>query len=256
MRSPDLVGKLTNPLCVLLGHRGEIVTGTAVVQNPSVTNALGRGAAASAARRAEQKAANRAKLIAAARKVFAEKGLGEATARDIVRHTDLATGTFYNHFRDKEEVFRALLEELSARARDAVRAERQAGETLERRLENAYRAYFTLVAEERDLFLVMRRNAGVVATMTDEGLFGGAVAELFEDLADWRDAGQFPNVDIDYLASSMVAVGFQVANRLVERDPPDAAAAARFCTQLFLGGIPALATRTGSRARKRASVSR
>jgi AcrR family transcriptional regulator len=58
--------------------------------------------AAAAGRREERKAENRAKLLAAARKVFAEKGLGAATARDIVRETDLATGTFYNYFRDKE----------------------------------------------------------------------------------------------------------------------------------------------------------
>ena len=36
-------------------------------------------------RREERKAQNRAKLLAAARKVFAEKGVGAATARDIVR---------------------------------------------------------------------------------------------------------------------------------------------------------------------------
>ena len=68
---------------------------------------------ATAGKREERKAQNRAKLLTAARKVFAEKGLGAATARDIVRETDLATGTFYNYFDSKEEVFTALLEELS-----------------------------------------------------------------------------------------------------------------------------------------------
>ena len=68
--------------------------------------------ATAAGRREERKAQNRAKLLAAARKVFAEKGLGAATARDIVRETDLATGTFYNYFDSKEEVFLALIEEL------------------------------------------------------------------------------------------------------------------------------------------------
>ena len=58
--------------------------------------------AGAAGKREERKAANRAKLLAAARKVFAEKGLGAATARDIVRETDLATGTFYNYFDSKE----------------------------------------------------------------------------------------------------------------------------------------------------------
>src|SRR5918998_6702775 len=75
-------------------------------------------------RREERKAQNRTKLLEAARKVFAEKGLGEATARDIVRETDLASGTFYNYFTDKEDAFRALLAEMSERSRAIVRPPR------------------------------------------------------------------------------------------------------------------------------------
>src|SRR5687768_5526310 len=78
-----------------------------------------------AGRRQERKAQNRAKLLDAARKVFADKGFGEATARDIVRETDLASGTFYNYFRDKDDAFRALLEEMSERARAIVRTQRR-----------------------------------------------------------------------------------------------------------------------------------
>src|SRR5438270_12939483 len=99
-------------------------------------------------RREELKAQNRAKLLAAARKVFAEKGLGAATARDIVRETDLATGTFYNYFEDKHDVFRALLAEHGEKARKAARAQRRQPErTVEERLFGAYRAYFELVVE-------------------------------------------------------------------------------------------------------------
>src|SRR5690349_22016891 len=94
-------------------------------------------------RREERKARNRQKLLEAARKVFAEKGLGEATARDIVRETDLASGTFYNYFSDKEDAFRALLEEMAERSRALVRAQRrEPGFTVEERVANAYRAYF------------------------------------------------------------------------------------------------------------------
>src|ERR687885_417694 len=89
-------------------------------------------------RREERKAHNRAKLLDAARRVFAQKGLGEATARDIVRETDLASGTFYNYFRDKEDAFRALLEEMAERSRAIVRAQRRQPErTVEERVGNA-----------------------------------------------------------------------------------------------------------------------
>ena len=192
-------------------------------------------------RREETKAQNREKLLAGARRVFARKGLGEATARDIVRETDLATGTFYNYFDSKEDAFRALLEQLSTKARDAVSAQRtRPGTSLEERIHGAYRAYFELAVEDAELFAVFRRNAGVIAMMPDEGLFEAGVADLFADLLDWAGEGRLRRVDFDYLATAMVGTGFQVATHLVERDPPDVEGAARFCTRLFMGGIPAL----------------
>src|SRR3954467_14372155 len=94
---------------------------------------------ATAGRREERKAQNRAKLLEAARKVFAEKGYGEATARDIVRETDLATGTFYNYFEDKQDVFMALLEEMGDKGRAIAREQRlDSGASLEQRVENAF----------------------------------------------------------------------------------------------------------------------
>jgi AcrR family transcriptional regulator len=196
---------------------------------------------AGAGRREERKAQNRAKLLEAARKVFAEKGLGEATARDIVRETDLASGTFYNYFRDKEDAFRALLEEMAQRSRALVRAQRrEPGATVEERVANAYRAYFEWAVEESELFQVFRRNAGAIALMPDSGLFEMGIIELFEDLRDWSAAGDLPDVDLDYLATATVAIGFQVATHLVDRDPPDVDGATRFCTRMFMGGVRSL----------------
>jgi AcrR family transcriptional regulator len=194
-----------------------------------------------AGRREERKAQNRAKLLEAARKVFAEKGLGEATARDSVRETDLASGTFYNYFRDKEDAFRALLEEMAERSRALVRAQRQApGASVEERVANAYRAYFEWAVEETELFLVFRRNAGAIALMPDSGIFEMGIIELFEDLRDWSQAGDLPDLDLDYLATATVAIGFQVATHLVDREPPDVDGATRFCTRMFMGGVRAL----------------
>ncbi|MEA2398639.1 MAG: hypothetical protein QOK25_2195 [Thermoleophilaceae bacterium] len=193
-------------------------------------------------RREERKAQNREKLLAAARRVFAEKGLGEATARDIVRGTDLATGTFYNYFSSKEDAFRAVLEEFAARARASARAHRrEPGATLEDRIYGAYRSYFALTVEDREMFAVFRRNAGAIAMMNDEDVFEIGTSELFEDLEEWARAGDLPGIDLHHLATAMVGTGFQMATHLADREPPDVDAAARFCTGLFMGGIRELA---------------
>ena len=59
------------------------------------------------------------------RDVFAEEGYGAVGVRDIIRRTDLASGTFYNYFPDKEAIFRALVEDTGAEARRRVRAARR-----------------------------------------------------------------------------------------------------------------------------------
>jgi AcrR family transcriptional regulator len=196
---------------------------------------------ANGGRREERKAQNRAKLLEAARKVFAEKGYGEATARDIVRETDLASGTFYNYFNDKQDAFMALLDEMSEKGRALVRTQRQeSGRSLEERVANAYRAYFEWAVSEHDLFEVFRRNASVIALLPDREPFELGISELIEDLTAWAEAGDIPTADFDYLAIAGVGMGFQIATHLVEGDPPDLDGATRFCTRMFMGGVRAL----------------
>ena len=65
------------------------------------------------------------------------------------------------------------------------------------------------------------------------------ISELLEDLTDWEAAGMLPALDFDYLATASVAIGFQIATHLVDREPPDVEHT-RFCTRMFLGGVRAL----------------
>lgn len=200
---------------------------------------------AQAGRREERKAQNRAKLLAAARKVFAEKGFGEATARDIVRETDLATGTFYNYFRDKEEVFQALLKEFSERVEEVTGASRRdTSLSLEERVETGALAFYRVVAEDAELFHVLRRN-NVFAILPAQTVFPEGMAEFSRDLDIWRREGDLPGVDLDYLSSAIAGAAVQVANRMVERDPPDPEEAARFMSKAVIGLIGSLTSGDG-----------
>ena len=110
-------------------------------------------------RRQATKQANREAIVAAAREVFADLGYGAATVRDIVRRTDLATGTFYNYFPDKEAVFRALLEKSARDVREVVRAARRSAPDAEAFVREGFRAYFEFLASDRTMFEIIRRNA-------------------------------------------------------------------------------------------------
>src|SRR5690606_41191832 len=50
-------------------------------------------------------------ILNAARDCFAQKGYDQVTVRDIISKTNLASGTFYNYFTDKESIFRAILDD-------------------------------------------------------------------------------------------------------------------------------------------------
>ena len=191
--------------------------------------------------RTQQKRENRAKLVAAARKVFAEKGFGTATARDIVRETDLATGTFYNYFDDKEDAFRAVFDEWAEEARSTAREKRlQPGIDLERRIHDSYCAYFELVVADPEMFEVLRRNADAIAMLGTEDLFAEAVRELVEDMRQWVAEGQLP-AEIEpwlpYIARSLAGGAFQIAAHMADEGVSDVDATARFCTRLMLDGL-------------------
>jgi AcrR family transcriptional regulator len=66
-------------------------------------------------------ARNRARLIAAARAVFAERGL-DATLDDIAARAGVGTGTAYRHFDDKYELAAELLGEATQQLLDDARA--------------------------------------------------------------------------------------------------------------------------------------
>ena len=67
--------------------------------------------AAATGKREQTKTLNRQTILNAARHVFATTGYGPATVRGIIRATPLASGTFYNYFKSKAEVYQATLDE-------------------------------------------------------------------------------------------------------------------------------------------------
>jgi AcrR family transcriptional regulator len=188
-------------------------------------------------RREATKAANRAAILAAGLEVFGELGYGAAGVRDIVRRTDLAAGTFYNYFPDKESIFRALVEDTGAEAGRRVAAARAQARSAEGFIADAFRAYFAFIVEDRARFAFMRRNAGTIRLLFDDLVLPEVTQALVADLQGAIDRGDLPAVDLEYAAHAMIATGLELGARLIEREPPDVEGATRFAAGLFLGGL-------------------
>jgi AcrR family transcriptional regulator len=188
-------------------------------------------------KRERTKQANRAAILVAAREVFAELGFGAASVRDIVRKTDLATGTFYNYFPDKESVLRAVVEEAAGEARVRVQEARRNGRTLDAFVRDGFRAYFDYLIEDRLTSAMLSRNAGTIRAMFDEPSLVAGVEELAADLRAGVAAGLIPDHDVEYMAASMVGAAFEVGARMLDSDDPDPARATEFVSGLFVAGL-------------------
>ena len=130
----------------------------------------------------------RKQLIESTLQLVLDKGYDAISIQDITDRADLGRGTFYIHFKDKEEVvwtaFREMFQEL----------EQDAHRKLDRRLPQV--EYFGLAnifshaAEHRDLYRVMfgRQGSAVLAARAQDFL-----ASVF--LADIRNAPEPPEVN-------------------------------------------------------------
>ncbi len=204
-------------------------------------------------KRERTKTHNRHTILEAARHVFANLGYGATTVRDIIRATPLASGTFYNYFKSKEEIFQAIQDESALRIRPRLREERAKAETVEAFILGSFRTFFEYVASDQNSFRALRRNTETLRVRMDTPEIIAGFGELREDLETAIGKGLFPAVDADYLMAAIVGVAFELAERMLRREDTDPVAAAAFATALFLGGVralppaPAAANGSGSR---------
>lgn len=203
-------------------------------------------------KRERNKAENRAAILDAARRVFAELGYDGATIRDVIRGTNLASGTFYNYFPDKESLLRALFDDSMRRLHRRAKEGRGDVTTLADVVRATFRDAFEFLAEDRAAFELMHRNAGAIRAILDEPAFVANRDDLRDDVARAIRAEKLTGVDAEYLTAALNGIAFEVAASMVERDPVDVEGATRFAAALVLGGIPALAAlEKPARARKR-----
>jgi AcrR family transcriptional regulator len=190
-------------------------------------------------RREDTKAANRAAILAAARELFSALGYDAVSVRDIVRRTELASGTFYNYFPDKVSIFRALVEETGAEARRRAREARRAAGP-EGFIEEGFRAYFAFIASDPDTFAFLRRNVSTIREQFGDAFMPAGLAELEADLRAAIEGGELPAVDVEYCARAMLAVALELGEELLEREPPDVEGATAFATAMFSAGLERL----------------
>jgi len=190
---------------------------------------------AKATRRELTKTQNRETILAAARDVFAEMGFAAATVRDIIRATPLASGTFYNYFKSKEQVYQALRDEEALAIRPKLRKARAAAQDAPAFLAASFRTFFWFVAENG-------ASAGDRFRLDSPQMLAG-FAELRQDIETAMAHGLLPSTDAGLLSAALVGVAFELAEEVKQGAEIEKVTA--FATALFLGGLSALPPKSG-----------
>ena len=102
----------------------------------------------------------------AAVRVFAEKGYHAATIRDIVQEADVAVGTFYFYFPDKETLFIHLYEETAHFLLQAIQQGIQSRTTLPHQISVGLQAYVNIAVYEPSVVqLLLVGGVGAVPSL-------------------------------------------------------------------------------------------
>lgn len=193
-------------------------------------------------KREQTKVNNRKAILAAARETFAELGYGSTTVRDIIRRTKLASGTFYNYFQSKEEIFQALLDANALEVRPRLVESRANARSFEELMEGTFRVFFEFLIRDRGAFEVLRSNSGAIRVRMDTPEVVAGFEELQMDIEQAIADGLLKPVDADYLTAAAVGIAFEVGDRMLQREHPDIDGTVKFATGLLMGGIDRLPT--------------
>lgn len=137
-----------------------------------------------------RKARTHAALLAAARELFASSGFQQTAISEIAAQADVATGSFYNYFRTKEDLLDALLEEELTRQLQLLQARQAQVSDPAEKISVAHRHLVLSARSDPDWgWLIVRLEGPYRVAWT----VLGSAAE--KDLLEGIDAGEFDVAD-------------------------------------------------------------
>jgi AcrR family transcriptional regulator len=154
---------------------------------------------------------SRQRIVAAAERVFGEKGYFPASIADITRAAGVAQGTFYLYFASKREVFIEVLAGLAHLIRTVTRAALAEGQDRLEEERRGFAAFFALVNERPHLYRIVRQAEFVEDALHVyyESIVPGYVARLSAAM----ERGEIRRLDPETLAYCLLGTGDLVGMR-------------------------------------------
>lgn len=173
-----------------------------------------------AKRRAETMEETRTKLIAAARKAFAEKGFAAASMDDLTASVGLTRGALYHNFGDKKGLLAAVVTQIdSEMAQGAKHAAAQSGDDQQKLLAEGI-AYIKMALDEEVRRIVLLDGPAFLGDPTKWPSQNTCLDATRESLSDLIELGVIKPVDVDATAWLLNGAALNAAQWVAASDDP------------------------------------
>lgn len=185
-----------------------------------------------------KKDAKRTAMMQAAVQVFAEKGYHAATVRDVVKTAEVAIGTFYFYFPDKETLFGYLYEETSDFLLQTIQQAVTQRAGLANQIASGVQAYVNIgLYDAAVVRLLLVGGVGAVPSLHDKrAQFRERLTKIWQGVLEQAvEMGEIDGAGVR-LSAEMLAGGFdEVVLNLLNRPNPDMHAQQTIETMTWLG---------------------
>ena len=184
---------------------------------------------------------NRESIILASRNIFTEKGLDSSSVREIVSQAGLGSGTFYNYFEDKVDVFLLIVNRIINEFSNFIIPEINKARTFEELVNIAFTSWFNWISNDAENYIFFKNNKKYILDLKwlsqnskEYQIFN---KKLLEVTINMSKVIRFPQNDISLMVTSVIAVSVNLGDQLLERNDIRPSEVSLFATKLFLKGL-------------------
>jgi AcrR family transcriptional regulator len=174
----------------------------------------------------KRKEETKEKIIGAACELFSKHGYHNTQVMDIVKAVGMSAGTFYNHFKDKRDLFEHITMDSLESLRVTVKLMRQpvdiwSHQERAKTLQETFGAVFDYVdSNPQQLLMILRGSFGVDADLDVNvwKYFQGFAYDASEDLDRWIHDGVIEGIDPMLFGIAVIGMSLQLIHSyLVEK---------------------------------------
>ncbi|QQM30366.1 TetR/AcrR family transcriptional regulator [Martelella lutilitoris] len=173
--------------------------------------------------RAEKMEANRARLIAAARKAFAEKGYAAASMDELTAEAGLTRGALYHNFGDKRGLLAAVVHQIDSEMADQARKRAIAADTPWEAMLTEGIAYIEMALEPEVQRIVLLDGPAFLGDPSQWPSQNACLEETRNALENLIADGIVKPVDAEAAARLLAGAALNAAAWIAASDAPDQA---------------------------------